>query len=138
MNETLKDTFIIKDILNDVIKKVIRKEQREKQKTSKKRKEYEKNYKTYKWGANRRNKQFEITIDYFENIKKFPCFYCGLINDFIGIDRVFNKVGYIIGNCVSCCGTCNQMKHIMDPYEFINQCRLISYNFHTIHNEPGL
>ena len=123
MNDTLKDTFIIKAILNDVIKKVIKKESREKEKKSKKRKEYQKNYKTYKKGAKCRNKQFEITIEYFENIKKFPCFYCGLTNDVIGIDRAFNNTGYIIGNCVSCCRSCNTRKHMMDPHEFINRLK---------------
>jgi len=38
-----------------------------------------------------------------------------------GIDRVNSDKGYLIDNCVSCCGLCNKMKQDIDVTLFINQ-----------------
>ena len=60
------------------------------------------------------------------------CFYCGappsmrkkarkdayiVVN---GIDRVNNRLGYIPGNCVSCCRACNRSKCTMSMKEFVS------------------
>jgi hypothetical protein len=37
-----------------------------------------------------------------------------------GVDRVDNSIGYIVENCVSCCGTCNRAKDTMSRLEFLN------------------
>jgi len=64
-----------------------------------------------KW-AKDRNIEFSISKEIFENIIKMKCFYCGVLPDdeFNGIDRVDNNIGYIHNNCVSCCKMCNYLK----------------------------
>jgi hypothetical protein len=64
-----------------------------------------------KW-AKDRNIEFSISREIFENIIKMKCFYCGVLPDdeFNGIDRVDNNIGYIHNNCVSCCKMCNYLK----------------------------
>lgn len=37
-----------------------------------------------------------------------------------GIDRVNNKKGYILSNCVPCCFDCNEMKNNRSLSEFLN------------------
>jgi hypothetical protein len=42
--------------------------------------------------------------------------------DMNGIDRINNKIAYIIKNCVSCCSVCNFMKRDISKDVFINKC----------------
>ena len=53
--------------------------------------------------------------------------YTYAYKDFLynGIDRKDNNIGYIIENCVSCCGICNRMKMDMSYDDFLNHIRLI-------------
>lgn len=65
---------------------------------------------------------------------KQPCYYCGKQPSHVrkaqsgetflcnGIDRVDNSIGYVVGNCVSCCGRCNAAKHTQNQAEYIEQC----------------
>lgn len=39
-----------------------------------------------------------------------PCYYCGDVKNYNGIDRVDSSKGYILNNCVPCCEICNKMK----------------------------
>lgn len=78
-------------------------------------------YNNYKSGAKIREIKFELTFEEVYDIASKPCYYCNkvaereiitaggsiLVN---GIDRVDNLKGYLIGNCVSCCSTCNLQK----------------------------
>lgn len=88
-------------------------------------------YSLYRRGADRRNHQFNLTIDEFVSIMKLNCYYCGtepkqifkkkgLIHDSIynGIDRKNNKIGYTIDNCVPCCKFCNLVKNRFTINEF--------------------
>ena len=71
-------------------------------------------------------REFSLTENEFRILVKSNCFYCGVEpkqkiilsareNDntkkyiflYNGIDRQNNEIGYIIENCVPCCGTCN-------------------------------
>lgn len=69
-----------------------------------------------------------------------PCTYCGasaskavktkyevfLAN---GIDRVDNSIGYLEGNVVSCCKTCNYMKRDLSVVEFLEHVRnVVTYS----------
>ena len=69
------------------------------------------------------------------NLVKSKCHYCGDKNsnhykyrqpnfeyDFYynGIDRIDSSLGYIEGNVVACCKTCNVAKMDMNYYDFIN------------------
>lgn len=80
-------------------------------------------YQAYKSNAKKRNKQFDITRDEFCEYVGKKCFYCGEIS--IGIDRVNNLLGYIKGNMVPACETCNHMKWNLTKDQFIAKCRQI-------------
>ena len=83
-------------------------------------------YRTYKKGAKTRNLDFELSKDDFRNLTQQNCYYCnrkpnqiqkpqdgkGVNGEYIynGIDRVDNSKGYILNNCVPCCGECNFKK----------------------------
>lgn len=60
-----------------------------------------------------RHKEWNLTeAEYTAAISK-PCFYCDgpLPVGSSGIDRLDNSKGYISGNIVPCCYTCNTMKN---------------------------
>jgi hypothetical protein len=89
---------------------------------------------SYKNGATHRGYEYTLSEQDFINITTQPCFYCGAPPSlrttpqhnyeekdvFIhsGIDRVNNKIGYIVSNCVPCCSTCNRAKRAMTREEF--------------------
>ena len=46
-----------------------------------------------------------------------------------GVDKQNCDEGYILQNCVSCCGMCNMMKGTMNEYVFIKRCEhILSFN----------
>lgn len=88
-------------------------------------------YECYKKNAIKRNYSFELSKEEFKQIITQPCFYCGKKETqekrdkqnngsfkYTGIDRYDNTKGYIKGNCVPCCKTCNMMKGTMAVIEF--------------------
>lgn len=82
-------------------------------------------YNTYKTRATKKQLEFSLTNQEFENIIKNNCFYCNKENTHLhcnGIDRKNNTIGYTIDNCVSCCGECNYMKGVLNETEFFTQC----------------
>jgi hypothetical protein len=77
----------------------------------------------YRANATRRGFAFDLDSDAIRNITSSPCSYCGCQPSqkmaskdsnghylYNGIDRKDPHEGYIKGNCVSCCGTCNKAK----------------------------
>lgn len=87
--------------------------------------------KHYEDGAKARSLPFELSFDDFVELTKGDCFYCGAEPHrsyrgnrtsgrytYNGIDRCDNALGYIKGNVVSCCFTCNSAKHTMSLAEF--------------------
>lgn len=82
-------------------------------------------YKRYRRSALKRGKDFKIGLLHFCKLTESNCFYCGtepkqksgklLYN---GIDRVDNDKGYELGNVITCCGTCNKAKSVMEFKEF--------------------
>ncbi len=72
---------------------------------------------------------WELSPEQAEALFKGDCAYCGEapkvgIRSSLpsnGIDRVDNKLGYVVGNCVSCCTVCNMMKHTMPRDKFEEQ-----------------
>lgn len=85
----------------------------------------------YKRAAEYRELLFDLSIDEFEYITQKPCYYCGIepkqttrdknsFGQYIynGIDRIDNSKGYILKNCVPCCGACNKAKLNMTIDEF--------------------
>ncbi len=86
-------------------------------------------FRTYKSHANKRNLLFELSFEEFCKLTNGNCYYCGCKpkqklkrNSYLllynGIDRLDNSQGYIINNCVSCCGECNSAKGIRNDQQF--------------------
>lgn len=62
-----------------------------------------------------RRLEMSLTFDEFSALFNANCSYCnGILDQDIGygyrIDRVDNALGYVLENCISCCGTCNAIK----------------------------
>jgi len=77
--------------------------------------------------AERRDLPFELTKELFRELTQKPCHYCGVAHSknqqgflYNGIDRVDNTKGYVIGNVVPCCFTCNISKARMTSEEFFS------------------
>lgn len=77
-----------------------------------------------------RKLSFTLSLAQFAEHTGLPCHYCGcpatlskirklsgLLRS--GLDRVNNKIGYVLGNVVSCCATCNRFKGQLSPAEFL-------------------
>jgi hypothetical protein len=90
----------------------------------------------YMRGAKKRNLIFNLTIDEFKNLTSNNCHYCDIPPSQVrksqskynsesknytynGIDRLDSTKGYILGNVVSCCHTCNIMKRDKSYLEFL-------------------
>lgn len=99
-------------------------------------------FRNYRRQALKRGYVFELDKGTFRDLTKHNCHYCGAkpSNEvenssahtngayvYSGIDRVDNSKGYVDGNVVSCCGTCNKMKQTLGYYEFIKHIKRI-YN----------
>ena len=82
--------------------------------------------------AKRRNFEFKLSKDIFNNIVKQNCHYCNEINTekkFNGIDRIDSNNGYILENCVSCCSLCNYLKNKMPIDTFIKRVQhIVTYS----------
>jgi hypothetical protein len=88
-------------------------------------------YVIYKNGALKRNHEFTITIEEFTMFWQKGCYYCGTCIETIGLDRIDNSKGYITGNILACCTTCNFMKHKSTHDSFINKCKEIAIHMNT-------
>lgn len=96
-------------------------------------------YEVYKRHAIKRNLEFSLTKEEFKILTKQNCQYCGTKPSqsykqtkdtngsyiYNGVDRVNNFKGYILDNCVSCCGKCNKMKNAASLDEFIEHVNKI-------------
>lgn len=86
--------------------------------------------KTYRYGAKRRNLDFNLDIEEFDEITKKRCVYCGeyseSINEmFCGLDRIDSNKGYTKDNIVPCCWKCNNMKGALTTQEFSKHIKKI-------------
>ena len=82
-------------------------------------------YSVYKRGAKKRGLPFELTMEQFMMFWNKPCRYCGKKIDGIGIDRMENDKGYVIGNVTACCTEHNIAKQDMDEHQFIASCQAV-------------
>ena len=89
----------------------------------------------YRDSAKKRGLPFNLTDEEITILFAGNCVYCGCPPSqkfksrkmaygygeliYNGIDRLNSKLGYVHGNVVSCCGTCNNAKSDMDENEFI-------------------
>lgn len=86
------------------------------------------NYKSYKYRANKKQIEFLINEQIFEETRLNPCYICGKNIDeqhMNGIDRFDNMKGYELENIRSCCGECNTMKKKYVYDSFINKIEAI-------------
>ena len=92
-------------------------------------------YARYRISANKRNYQFKLSNEEFQEIISNSCYLCGISkkNSSIGIDRFDNNIGYIYSNCRSCCTSCNFMKKEYSFDELITKLVNI-YNFFIKNN----
>lgn len=79
-------------------------------------------FKKAKKAAPKRGINFDLTFEQFVEIVSKPCYYCNGFFPYVeagsGVDRLDNLQGYVIGNSVSCCDTCNTLKNsIFSPEE---------------------
>jgi len=93
-------------------------------------------YYQYKYGANKRNIDWNLSYEQFMLFWKKPCSYCGSPVETIGLDRIDSLKGYTIDNVVPCCGkraadhkmACNIMKSNASREEFIDHCyKIVNY-----------
>ena len=84
-------------------------------------------YNKYKWNAERRGIDFNLTFEQFKSFWQKSCCYCGSEIEAIGLDRVKNNIGYTIDNVAPCCGTCNRMKMKETVNDFLEHCNKITY-----------
>ena len=85
---------------------------------------------TYKTTAAKRGLDWGLSEEEFMFFLKQNCHYCGRAPFqyraygkkagayYMGIDRVENDVGYIMGNLVPCCKVCNSAKRCMSQEDF--------------------
>lgn len=95
-------------------------------------------YNKYKRDAKRRKFDWKLPYILFFSIIMQPCHYCGIEHslrvstnegelNYNGIDRVDNKLGYLIDNTVPCCAKCNRMKGTLTKSEFLSLVLAINY-----------
>lgn len=90
-------------------------------------------YAHYRRSARDRNIEFTLSKEQIRELIEQDCHYCGqkpIVRytsescagqyEWNGIDRVDNSKGYIEGNCVPCCKTCNFAKRDLTLIEFEN------------------
>jgi hypothetical protein len=95
-------------------------------------------YGEYIRGAVKRSYEMLLTYEEFCGLIVQPCNYCGhhKKEEANGIDRMDNKIGYTIGNCVPCCEWCNVMKSDYGVEEFLARCSRIAENMSKKNNNP--
>jgi len=83
-------------------------------------------YAYYKQNARKRKIEFKLTKEQFISFLHKECLYCG--ENAKGIDRLNNRLGYMVDNCATCCAICNIMKRDMSMDYFISHCNKITKN----------
>lgn len=97
-------------------------------------------FKTYKYRAKTKGKDFSIKESSFNEITKSKCLYCGILFDKVvdgeklnGVDRFYNSKGYTEDNCAPACWICNRAKSDMSIEEFTAWSkRFITKNLYKI------
>jgi hypothetical protein len=83
-------------------------------------------YCDYRAGARARKLDFLLTFEEFQTFWQKPCFWCEEPIETVGIDRIDNRKGYFLANCVPCCHPCNKMKMEAETESWLNRIRRIS------------
>lgn len=87
------------------------------------------NYSEYRNGAKKRNLEFTITEEEFDNTIMKDCYICGKKTiphkHTNGMDRYDNSIGYTIENIRPCCKECNFFKKEFAYDDVMHKCGLI-------------
>jgi len=88
--------------------------------------------KQYRYSAKHRGLECTLTEAELEMLVTSDCHYCGCPPSIVrrpspsggefvfnGIDRMDSTLGYVAGNVVTCCITCNRAKHVMPYAQFV-------------------
>lgn len=77
-------------------------------------------FRVLKSNAKRRGIRVDITFHQYAELTQGNCYYCGgrLPLAGAGVDRLDKDIGYLLGNIVPCCTTCNYGKHTQTVEEF--------------------
>lgn len=70
-------------------------------------------FNTLRGRCKRYNREFNLTIEQYESIRKLPCHYCKVQlpkSNAPSLDRINNSKGYTIENVLPCCTECNTKK----------------------------
>lgn len=86
--------------------------------------EYKKFY-DYRYHANLREIDFNLSWEEFLTFWQIPCYYCNSKIPTIGLDRVDSDEAYCMSNIVPCCRRCNMMKMATPQDIFIEQCKKV-------------
>jgi hypothetical protein len=93
---------------------------------------------SYRGNALKRGIEWGLTEDEFIELVRAPCFYCGRggiaapvsLSSMVepgGVDRFDNSLGYVPGNCVPCCQTCNTAKSSLTAEQFVAHCIAVAH-----------
>lgn len=79
----------------------------------------------YHNSALKRGIDWSLSKEQFELLTRIcsSCFFCGDSENFMGVDRKDNSVGYTVTNSVSCCKMCNYFKWDLSVDAFIEKCK---------------
>lgn len=80
----------------------------------------------YKHDAFRKQREFDLSLEYFWWLISEPCSYCNGLGG--AVDRIDSLKGYSQDNCVPCCKYCNRMKMDMDRSKFLAHVSRIYQN----------
>jgi hypothetical protein len=86
-------------------------------------------YRALKSGAGVRGHIFSLSFVEFMLFWQKPCHYCGEPIRSVGLDRIDNSIGYVLGNVVSCCKGCNYGKHRGPQEDYIARCIRVAKKF---------
>lgn len=102
-------------------------------------------FRNYRKEALRRDLKWELTLEEFAELTKQSCYLCGIEPTgryvhwyakkkfadhpyiYSGIDRFDNSKGYVSGNVISACKTCNMLKKTMDIEMFLEHIRRVYF-----------
>lgn len=102
-------------------------------------------YSNVRSNARIRGIEFTLSKSDVSYLSAQPCHYCGMVGgnksertlNYNGLDRLDSSFGYVLGNVVTCCGTCNLAKRLMKPTEFLDWItRVYRYSIDP-KNKPG-
>lgn len=85
-----------------------------------------KKYKSYRDRAYKKEIEFDLSEEQFDQLLDNQCVYCG--DAARVVDRIDSKKGYVLSNCQPCCIKCNMMKYTYSNEQFVNHIKKI-HNF---------